>query len=253
MGADSRSRKYIVVTTQRSGSGWLLERINNVPGAQGNMELFYPEPRRAPPKAGCNDFKRYVETGDRFRNGRRPASVFAYLDALYERPGTVGFKLMYDQLARYPEVLAYAAMRRVSLVHLVRRNHFDIVVSMKLAGMTGSFHSTAADGPRERSAFVLDPADVSARVRRLARKQQLMRMLLRAVPTRVHEVGYEELCAGNEAFIELCRFLEIPGEQEDRSQSRLVKIQRSPHREIIRNYQEVRSALESAGFQHLLH
>lgn len=250
--ADNIPHRFVVLTTQRTGSTWMMDRISSVPGAQGHRELFYDEPRREPPKGLCNDFERYVEIGSRFGNGRRPWSVFGYLDRLYYRPGAVGFKLMYSQLRNYPEILWYIVRRRLTVVHLVRSNHLDVILSRDLKNRTGTAHITDNEGEHQPDEIALNPGSIAKRVKRLDRKQGFFRGLLRVLPVPVHEVSYESLCEDDNAFLEVCDFLGIPGEREDRSRTRLRKIQRSAHSKLISNYGEVKSALMLAGYEHLL-
>ncbi|HEX7046977.1 MAG TPA: hypothetical protein VF275_05350 [Gammaproteobacteria bacterium] len=212
------------------------------------MELFYHSPRRAPPRAGCNDYPRFVEA----RGGIRPLSVFRYLDGLYARPGAIGFKLMYPHIREYPEILLYALRHRISMIHLVRNNHLDVILSEHLAGKSGRYHAVKEERFEQKEVVSLDPATVAKDVRWLDRKQQIVRGMLRTLPVPVHEVSYESLCHDNSAFIGVCDFVGIAGEREDREKSHLVKTQRSRHSEVISNYQEVRSALALAGYQHLL-
>ncbi|HEX7029246.1 MAG TPA: hypothetical protein VF254_01515 [Gammaproteobacteria bacterium] len=225
-----------------------MDRINSVPGAQGHMELFYHSPPRRPPRAGRNDYPRFVE----MRRGARPRAVFRYLDGLYSRPGAVGFKLMYPHIRQYPEILLYILRHRIAVIHLVRNNHLDVILSEHLANKTGRFHMVKEEGFEQKEVVSLDPATVAAGVRWLDRKQQIVRSALRAMPVPVHEISYESLCHDNSVFIGACDFIGIPGEREDREKSHLVKTQRSPHSKVIDNYQEVRSALTLAGYQHLL-
>ena len=246
-------RSFVVLATQRTGSGWVMDRVNNIRGAQGHMELFYPDIRRKPPRAGCNDYGRFVETGRQFASGRRPRAVFAYLDGLYARPGTVGFKLMYSQLRQYPEILLYLLRHRLSVVHLVRENHLDVLISEELARVTGTAHATVEEGVQDASVVELDPDIVAERVQRLGMKQQFFRRLLRVLPVPVHEISYEALLASDAAFVGLCRFLDLEADCEDRAGSRLVKRQRAPHCEVISNYRQVADALARAGHQQFLH
>jgi LPS sulfotransferase NodH len=157
---------FVLLTMQRTGSGWVMDRINNVPGAQGHMELFYHLPRQTPPMASCNDYPRFVEMRARLPK-RRTAAVFEYLDGLYQRPGSVGFKLMYSQLRQNPQILPYLVRRRVRIVHLVRENLLDILLSEELARVTGTSH-ISRDQALLQVQVALDPGTLVARVRRLA-------------------------------------------------------------------------------------
>ena len=236
---------------QRTGSGWVMDRINNVPSAQGHMELFHHIPRQRPPQAGCNDYLRFVEMRDQLPKARIPA-VFAYLDGLYQRPGAVGFKLMYSQLSQHPEILYYLARRRVRIIHLVRNNLLDILVSEELARVTGTAHVSA--GEKMVSVQVaLEPMSLVARLRRLSGKRRIIRGLLALVPSPVEEVAYETLCTDPREFGRLCNFLGIPGELEDVANTRLVKRQRASHGEVLLNYPQVEDALRRGGYAGLLH
>ncbi|MBW3568305.1 MAG: Stf0 sulfotransferase family protein, partial [Proteobacteria bacterium] len=137
--SNSTPKDYVVLTTWRTGSTWLMDRLNSVPGVQGHVELFYHLPRRSPPKAGCNDYPRYVE---RTKAGIRPWSVMKYLDGVYSRKEAIGFKLMYEHLRAYPEILWFIVKRRLRVIHLVRDNHLDVVISSQLASTSGTWHRT---------------------------------------------------------------------------------------------------------------
>lgn len=247
--SNSTPSDYVVFTTWRTGSSWLMDRLNNVPGVQGHLEIFNPMPRRAPPKAGCNDYPRYVEHD---RKGIRPWSVFEYLDGLYSRKEAIGFKLMYEHLAAYPEILWFIATRRLRVIHLVRNNHLDVVISSQLASTSGTWHMTREESRKESRVVSLEPSEVTSHIARLRYKQAIARTTLKCLPNAMHEVSYEDLCHDNNAFLEMCDFIDAPGELEDREHSHLVKTQRSPHSAVISNYQEVRTALTLAGYQHLL-
>lgn len=245
-------RKFVVVTTQRTGSSWLMGRINSVPGAQGHLELFYNDIRREPARAGRDDYPRFFEIGNTFPGRTRMSRIFAYLDRFYSRPGAVGFKVMYSQLREYPEVLLYIAMRRLSVVHLMRCNDLDVVLSGELAKATRTFHATDDENGQETPAISLDAQEVVGRVRRLEKKRNVMRRLLRVLPAPVHEVAYEDLNADDDAFLNVCNYLGIPGDLEDRSQQRLSKRQRLPKEKAIANFDEVRNSLIRGGYGQLL-
>src|SRR5690606_17847070 len=144
--------------------------------------------------------------------------------------------LMYSQMRQYPETLAYILRRRLLIVHLVRRNHLDVVLSECLARKTGRFHATAEEGYRQKGVLEVDAADVARRVRRLDRKNRAFSAMLRMLPNPVHEVGYEELCTSDAPFLELCGFLGIDGSKEDRSREQLIKKPRAPQRVLSHNH-----------------
>lgn len=248
---DRAPASFVIVAPTRSGSTWLMDRIDKLPGMEGHMELFNSLPRQRPPKAGTNDYPRFVEIGRQFGT-TRPRAVFRYLDELYARPAAVGFKLMYPHLRDYPELLLYLMRRSLSVVHLVRDNHLDVVISEQLIERTGRRHLTRDEKSGDNVSIQMNAAHVAARVRWLDRKTRIVRRLLRMQSNPVHEVCYEDLCRDDRAFQLTCEFLQVPAEHRACAESNLVKTQRAAHVDVIENYQEVRSALETAGYRHLL-
>lgn len=244
----SRARDFMVLTGQRTGSSWLMDRLDHSPEVEGHMELFYHLERREPARAGCNDYPRFVESRDSHAAGVRPMAVFRYLDQLYARRHAVGFKLMYSQLREYPEILAWLVWRRLPIVHLLRANHLDVVISERLAEATGTSHATVNEGTTGQPLQLhLDPDAIVLRIRWLERKQRAMRRLLKLLPNSCLEVSYEALCDQRAAFDSLYAFLHIDRALV-REDSKLVKRQCASHDEVIENHEAVRNALIRAGY-----
>src|SRR5688572_22652128 len=104
--------RFVVLTTSRAGSTWLIELLNMQSGVKAHGELFLDRPRLTPAIADLADYPRFVELHGTPSWTRIP-KVLSYLSALYRAQGTVGFKLMYSQLREHPEILVYLAARRV--------------------------------------------------------------------------------------------------------------------------------------------
>ncbi|MBW3567447.1 MAG: hypothetical protein KY410_05720, partial [Proteobacteria bacterium] len=200
----SRARNFIVLTTQRTGSSWLMDRLDHSPEVEGHMELFRFDVRREPARAGTNDYPdeypRFVESRDTQARGRRPFAVFRYLREFYSQRRAVGFKLMYSQLRDYPEILPWLVWRRLPIVHLVRANHLDVVVSERLADATGHSHAVEESASTAPVRLDLDPDYVLRKVRKLERQQRAMRRLFQALPNPLLEVTYETLCNDPRGF-----------------------------------------------------
>jgi len=187
--------RFVVLTTQRNGSTWLMSVLNSLDGVSGQGELFLPRPR-TPERRWDSDFAhpRYVESAARFGT-RRPRSVFRYLDDLYSAPHSVGFSLMYSQLRSFPEILVFLMRDRIPVIHLVRRNHLDVLISFAVKGRIGQAHILSpAERPREIS-VELDTASLLKDLERLQHKHDVGRRVLRVCRLRHIEVGYEDLVA----------------------------------------------------------
>lgn len=228
-----------------------MSTLNNLPDVSAQGELFLPRPRVSD-KRWDTDFAhtRYIEVK---RNGPaiRPFSVYAYLNDLYRTPGSVGFKLMYAQLGRYPEILTYLIRHHIHVIHLVRLNHFDVLLSYAIKAKIGQAHLLAGESAPDQLRVDLDSKKLVRRMEWLQFKQNLARKMLVWCRLPHLEVAYEELLHDQSNFCLIQDFLAIDS-GEDALQSNTVKIRRGGHREVVNNYEEVRHVLANSKFAGLL-
>lgn len=205
---------------------------------------------------GRADQEFFHEYRARHVGGRRrppPTTLLAlrYLEQLYApRPATdaVGMKLMYSQLREYPWLLAYMVVRRVRIVHLVRTNLLDVVLSQETARARSQYHAFDSDRV-DQPAVQLSPEELVAALESLQRSVDRIRRLLRLLPAPSIEVGYEELTSDDAAFDPVLRFLRVAPR---RLTSRFAKLNRSPRQELIANYDDVERALRGTRFERFL-
>jgi LPS sulfotransferase NodH len=240
--------KFVVLTSSRTGSTWLIDILNMQSGVEAHGELFLNQRRTTPAIAGRDDRPRYVDVHGSRGLSRAPR-VVCYLNELYRSPHVVGFKLMYSQLRVHPEILAYLALRRVRIVHLVRLNHLDVIISEELAKNTGASHVRAGTNAN-LSPVNLDTRTLVRRIRRVSRAPGKARFLIRLSACPILEVSYEALLGGQEEFTRVCDFLQISCASALRSN--LQKRGTGSHRDAIANYEEVRQTLSSTPFASLL-
>lgn len=180
----------------------------------------------------------------------RPYRVISYLNRLLRRPSVVGFKLMYTQLRAHPEILPYAAIRRMRIVHLTRANLIDVIVSENLAKATGTSHSPV--GALTATPMVrLDPGTLVKRISRLRANASRARRLISLVTCPTLEVTYEKLLKDGNELSGVLRFLGIHA-STIHVESSLAKRGTSTHRDAILNYNEVREALKSTSYMDML-
>jgi LPS sulfotransferase NodH len=251
MTVGNNETKFVVFTTNRSGSTWLMSTLNSLPQVTAQGELFLPRPR-VKERRWDSDFAipRFVETkveGLAFR----PFSVFSYLDELYHTPGSVGFKLMYEQLGTYPEILLYLIRHRIRVVHLVRQNHLDVILSYAVKARLGQAHLLSGQSAPEELRVALDTEKLLPQMERLRKKQNLARVLLRWCRLPHVEVAYEDLLRDQAEMNPVLEFLSIRPEGFT-PRSTLTKIRRGRQRDVISNYDEVEQLLANSRFAALL-
>jgi len=255
------STPFLLLATQRTGSSWVQEMLSSHPGVKVYTELFIAQASGSPlwEPSDVEFANTYWEA-----HARRPRRVtrhywtVRYLQRVFDQPqcAAVGFKYMYDQVRRSPPVLPYAAARRVRVVHLIRHNLLDSVISNQRALHTGVFHLAADGRPPipwapadfDRSKIRLEPAQVLGELRRLLRERERVRRWLKLTRTPTLEVHYETLVADRGRFAEILEFLGVPEPDPAHLRSGLQKIRTEPRAAVVENLPELEAALAATPF-----
>lgn len=245
----------MILTTQRSGSSWLVDLLDHHPSITAYGELF----RVTDTSVSC-----YGATAvPKFEVmvGPRTFSVSAGLAAKRLRyvrglvrahpdARAVGFKLMYDQTRDHGGLLGALALLRVKFVHLVRRDSLSAVVSFDIASESARWHFRFGD------AMSLPPirADTASLVDRLQQRDREIerfrtRLARMAVP--VHEVAYEDLVARHEeALGAVVEFLGLPRPAAPLHSSLVRPTYRRPI-DLVENREEVVATLAGTEYESL--
>lgn len=246
--------RFVVVATQRTGSTWLSDMLDSHPAIAAYEELFL-QAEAHDRTWGRTDWEFFHAYYARHATRQWPlARVFwsvRYLEELYApRPGAeaVGLKLMYSQLRAYPWLLPYIALRRVRVVHLVRTNLLDLLLSRRTAEVRRQYHALASDAV-DRSAVRLQADQIVFQLESLQRSIDRIRLILRLLPAPSIEISYEELGVGHGGLDDVVRFLNVVPQ---RLSSRLTKLNQDTKRALIANYDEVERVLRGTRFQHFL-
>ena len=251
MNNNNKGTKFIVLSSQRSGSTWLMSLLKQLENTTAYGEIFLRQKRDPGISYWDSDlsYHRFIETEPLSKI--RPISVFAYLDNLYRQPGAVGFKLMYSQVQLYPELAFYLILHRIRVVHLIRQNFLDVIISEAVMRKINHAHIVSEKTVPKDIQIELNPENLIAR---LNRKQKLItnaRKMLRWCGLSHIEANYEDLTHDPDSFLSICNFLSINPEKH-MPQSMLVKINRKSHSEMISNYEVVKNTLEGTPFAHFI-
>jgi LPS sulfotransferase NodH len=254
MGAESRDvTRFCLLTTPRSGSTWFLSLLNSHPqiGAFGEAFLNKPANKSAWHNLAflpADRFCSFQQTNPAIR----PWSTFQYMDMLveefFEGHQALGFKLMYRQLLKQVEILPKMVRDRYHIIHLVRENYLDVLISEEITRRRGEAHSNKEV---ESPSVYLKPSSLVRVLKAKKVRVDAARFVLRKLPLPVLEVAYESLLQDLEAM--LCKttdFLSVPSYTG--YESAFKKISSAPDWERIENYEEVREALVDTAFSSLL-
>jgi hypothetical protein len=225
-----------------------VDLLDSHPRIAAYAELFLPGDRTTP-DYGRKDLPRFEATvTPRFRLSLAPARL-SYLRRVFAaRAGidAVGFKLMYGHPEVHRGLLPYLAARRTRVVHLVRENALEQVVSWETSVSRGRFRAHTGEEVYTR-AVAIDPEALLARLDKLQRDVSRARARLARYRLPTLDVSYERL--RESPHTELARvagFLEVePREWEARST--LLRLNAVSVRELIENLDSVEPALARRG------
>lgn len=233
---------FVVLTTQRTGSTWLVDQLASHPDLRCHGELFLEGGIGEPPFGS-----RGVAFFEDVASSRSGMGVDDYLDALLVPADVkaVGMKLMYGQAGAYPAVLGWLEARGGRILHLVRANVLDMHISRVVAWERDLYH--AREGMRPSPARVtLEVRSLVGALDRIEARRQRAREQLAVLGLAVHDLTYEDMVLSGEALIEVQRFLDVPPVA---LRSGLRKLISRPREQVVANFAEVRAALKGTAHE----
>ena len=235
---------FVVLTTQRSGSNWLEERLDSHPDIEmKRSEIF----RRSLDSEDSYQTYRAASRGRLIAAHVVPFDVKRrYLRALFASTDAeaVGFRLMYDQLRSNPSLLLLTPASRMRVIHLVRENVLGAHLSIATVKQTGVYLKRK---PYDEPPLVVLPIeglldDLRSRKAAIDRHRRRFRLLPRL------EITYEAYVEAPEEHDR--RVLDFLGvDPAPMLQSRWVKPSSGSLADRVANADEVATALSGTEFE----
>ena len=234
-------KKFCVVSAQRSGSTWLIQLLNS----HHQIKTFNAEPFLQQENWFDDVFVPYHHFKQNSTDSRFQ-TMFKYLDILEEYDSEphdiIGFKIMYNQIKEYPEFLIKILLDKYRIVHLVRRNHLDVLISGSVAKQYGVYHvKKATSGIR---AVTIETASLIDRLDYFENRYRLFKSLLKIFPLPVLEVNYESLAKNKNETLKLIADFIQADSQSLTLDSKLKKVNSGSYQEKIANYEQVAAILK---------
>ncbi len=229
-----------------------MESLNGLDGVRAYGEIFLgkrgSEEKADPLTIGATTYADWV---DRFPDQFRLKRVWSYLDFLRRDAGSdVAFKLMYNQIKLYPEIFAAVPLQRMPVIHLVRGNHFDTMLSGYRLRKLGVKHSTL---PIKEEKVTIPVHEAMKILRKQVRELKLAKVWLKIITNPVLRIYYEDLIENPSSSIHrICEFIGTSAPDNSSSDTAFKKINTKSYRETIGNYDELKFALAKTPFQKYL-
>ncbi|HBL09978.1 MAG TPA: hypothetical protein DD379_00760 [Cyanobacteria bacterium UBA11162] len=245
--------KFVVIAKQRSGSSWLIDLLNTNSEIRSFGEIFLDRPVKVQPwNQNTLPPIRFYE----FRQSntdQRPWVTWQYLNMINSWVGehqAIGFKLMYSQLMRYPEILLKLILEDYKFIHLVRENHLDSLLSAKHKQQTGLYHLIGDYNVKFKRIY-LNPLSIIKELEAHDKRIKQARIMLRSLPVSLTEITYELLCSNQtEILNKIADFLSINNVSFSKSNFKRIAV--SSYEDKIYNYGEIKTLLLGTKFDKLL-
>jgi hypothetical protein len=245
-----RPTPFVILAKSRSGSKWLVELLDGHDEIAPYGEMLGGD--QVPADYGATGYPRYTSWRRARRRLPAPVARVSYLHGLFAthpEAKAVGVKLVYGHLG--PDVLAYFAARRVRIVHLVRHNVFDAMLSYEAAKARGLYATRIGD-PVPRVTLTLDTATLRMRLgeHEFSIAQARAAILRYRLPGL--DVSYEELVGRRDETLEsICRFLGATPSVAGLHSS-FAPVDDVARADVIGNLDEVRETLADTRFEWML-
>ncbi|XXG52998.1 hypothetical protein AAC387_Pa03g1180 [Persea americana] len=242
-------RFFVILSIQRSGSGWFETLLNSHPNISSNGELFSVKERK-------HNMSTILSTLDTVYNLDWFSSA-----AKNECVGAVGFKWMLNQaiMDHHREIANYFNWKGVSVIFLFRRNLLRRLVSemanaydrnAKQLNGTHKSHVHSKEEAEVLAQFKPKP-DVGTLILHLSHVEQMIMDSLHYFNSTRHMIlYYEDIVSNRKKLSYVQEFLRVPLRK---LKSRQVKIHTRPLSEQVENWEDVYKALNGTQYTHFLH
>lgn len=243
--------KFCILTTQRTGSSWISSLLDSHRGVKVYNEPFLYIAKRPLWKEAT--LPTFFDFNTRSRLPR-PLTTFNYLAMMQaeaaEHAQSVGFKVMYNQIIQFPELLAAIILKRYKIIHLIRKNSLAVQLSVLRATQHGVFHTTDS---ADTLPLHIDPQLLIEKIKKCERKVSTFQKALSLLPVPVQEVYYEELVENShDTFRRIGTFLAIPDLDTSVLKSDFKRVSQGTCKERIENYPQVANALATTPYAWML-
>ncbi|KAG8097390.1 hypothetical protein GUJ93_ZPchr0013g37146 [Zizania palustris] len=239
-------RFFVIITMQRSGSGWFETLLNSHPNVSSNGEIFSIRKRR-------ENASSILRTLDKLYNLDWHTSA-----AKNECTAAFGLKWMLNQglMGHHKDIVNYLNKKGVMVIFLFRRNTLRRIISVlandydrKTKQLNGTHKSHVHSKEEAEILARFKPKlDVAALVPSIRNAEQSMADCLDHFSSTRHMIlFYEDVIRDPNALSRVQEFLGVP---VMRLFSRHVKIHTSPLPDLVDNWDDVNEELNGTEYAH---
>lgn len=241
-------RYFVILSTQRSGSGWFETLLNNHTNISSNGEIFSVKVRRS-------NISTITDTLDKIYNLDWLTSA-----SKNECTAAIGLKWMLNQglMQHHEEILKYFKSKGVSAIFLFRRNLLRRMVSI----LANSYDQNAKllSGTHKSHVHSKHEAEILAKYKPIVNTttlvpnlKQVDDMVTKSLQyfnsTRHIVLYYEDVIKNRTKLVDVQDFLRVPREE---LKSRQVKIHKGSLSSQVENWDDIKKTLKGTQYEKFL-
>ena len=159
---------------------------------------------------------------------------------------------MYNQIKVQSEILLKIVLDNYKIIHLVRENYLDTILSKKNAWGKGNKGIVHTKEEVKIEAIYLEPLSLLKDISQREFKQKIIKKIVNILPNQVMLVTYESLLSDRDNILDsISEFLQVK-KSGITYNSPLKKISKGTYKEKIANYEDVEKVLSGTRFEKLL-
>ncbi len=241
--------KFCILTTQRSGSTWVIDSIQRSVHSKGVFgEPFLDQPAKI--KDPWNEPHGNLVPPVRYYDWRKKSGAFfltapklylSFLELYAHKETFFGFKLMYDQLIKKPFLASLLKQGDYSVINLQRNNLLDVYISSQYMHMRKTKAHVRRDDVAAKNAFeplAVDPAAAYRYIIKAILQEKIAKIIMKPSGIKMGTLEYSRLVKKDSNEIE--KLNRLVGQPVDLfSKDGFQKLSPKKTSDKIRNYKEV--------------
>ena len=241
-------KKFVILTTQRSGSTLLWRYLDQHPEIKGHGEVFMRGMNRPDSYRTFIRNKWFGRVRNRLNKGRMIASYMKTLVPVDNQTKAFGFKLMYTQMNPY--MTQYIKDNDFYIIHLIRKNFLKTILSRETAKARSMYHASPEDSVKAVK-VTLDTETLMSDLNTINNEVSENREVFNGCP--YTEVYYEDLVENkDEVSKSIFEFLGLDPNGISEMEFPLKKINPDNLEDLIENFDEVERVVSQSEFKAML-
>ena len=244
--------KFVVLTTQRTGSNFLTSKITGHPDVQFFGEVFRETGNMLENPFSYYSFKRKDLKSKARSLFSKEAMADEYLDFVYNYGDKkfIGFKAMENSFMQFKELQNAFLGKDISFIRLKRKNTLKRLISFLLADKNNQWLYRKGEEVKIKS-LELDKSKLKEQLAKFEKIDNFIDNF--ASKEKSISIYYEEITSNNAEIVKVLDFLGVENSNIFNEDTHIKKQTSNDLTEVIENFQEIEEFLKGTKYSNFLY